>query len=320
MSTLQKENLLEMSTHDLDSAVEVSSGGHALDLSADKWGELRDSSDIAFDAEALRVRMAQDGYLFLPGLLHRDEVLEARRIVVEQLMTEGHLMPGTDPMESIAHPDAKLAFMPQVAKDNAPLMKVLYDGPMMELYERLLGGPVRHFDYTWFRAVSPGGSTYPHTDAVYMNRGTSNLYTSWTPVGDVPRHVGGLMVLENSHKIERLRNNYSSKDVDAFCENRKPNHTAMGGGGNIREGGWLSNNPAKLRNALGGRWLTAEFRAGDVLIFSIYTVHASIDNKSDRVRLSSDSRYQLATEAVDERWIGENPVGHGLNAKRGMIC
>jgi ectoine hydroxylase-related dioxygenase (phytanoyl-CoA dioxygenase family) len=94
----------------------------------------------------------------------------------------------------------------------------------------------------------------------------------------------------------------------------------MGGGGNIREGGWLSNNPAKLRNALGGRWLTAEFRAGDVLIFSIYTVHASIDNKSDRVRLSSDSRYQLATEAVDERWIGENPVGHGPNAKRGMIC
>jgi len=320
MSTSRNSAVLEMGFNPLNPALEVSSGGHALDTSPDKWGELRDSSEIAFDGEALRQRMAEDGYLFLPGLLHREEVLQARRVVAEHLMAHGHLLPGTDPMECIAHPDSQLAFMPQVARDNAPLMKVLYSGPMMEFYARFLNGPVRHFDFTWFRAVSPGGSTFPHTDAVYMNRGTSNLYTSWTPIGDVPRHVGGLMVLENSHTIDRIRNNYSNKDVDAFCENRKPDHKDMGGGGNIRAGGWLSKNPAKLRDALGGRWLTSEFRAGDLLMFSIYTVHASIDNKSDQVRLSSDSRYQLASEAVDERWVGAEPIGHGPNAKRGMIC
>lgn len=238
-----------MGAHDLDSTVEVICGVQTLALSPGKWGGLRNLSNIAINAD----------------LVKRDKVLEARRPVVEHLMAQGHLMPGTDLMKSIAHPDAKLAFMPQVAEGNSALMKVLYDGPMMKFYERFQGGPVRHFHHTWFRAVSPGGSTYPHTDAVYRHRGTSNLYTSWTPIGDVPRHVGGLMVLENSHKIDRLRNNYSAKDVDAFCENRKPNHIAMGGG-NIREGGWLSNDSAKLRNALGERWLTTEYRAGDVLI------------------------------------------------------
>jgi ectoine hydroxylase-related dioxygenase (phytanoyl-CoA dioxygenase family) len=54
-----------------------------------------------------------------------------------------------------------------------------------------------------------------------------------------------------------------------------------------------------------GRWLTAEYRMGDVLIFSIYTMHASTDNRSESaVRLSSDTRYQLASEPVDPRWVG----------------
>jgi hypothetical protein len=71
---------------------------------------------------------------------------------------------------------------------------------------------------------------------------------------------------------------------------------------------------------MGGRWLTGEFRAGDLLTFSMYTVHASLDNQSKSIRLSSDTRYQLASEPVDERWIGENPIAHGLAAKRGRIC
>ena len=101
---------------------------------------------------------------------------------------------------------------------------------------------------------------------------------------------------------------------------RRKQLVERGGGGNIRASGWLTADPVKLRQALGGRWLSANFRAGDLLMFSIFTVHASIDNRSDRVRLSSDSRYQRASESADPRWIGENPIGHGHAAKRGMIC
>ncbi|MDQ3815773.1 MAG: phytanoyl-CoA dioxygenase family protein, partial [Armatimonadota bacterium] len=213
------------------------------------------------------------------------------------------------------------AFKPDLALDNPPLMQVLYAGRMMEFYTRFLGGQVRHFDYTWFRAVGPGKGTPPHCDIVYMGRGTTNLYTAWTPLGDIPLDIGGLMILEGSHLHDRLRHGYGRKDVDAYCTNRRgEDYTAMGGGGNITLGGWLSKNPVVLRERLGGRWLTAEFRAGDLLTFTMYIVHASIDNGSNRIRLSSDSRYQLASEPVDERWIGDNPIGHGAAGKRGRIC
>jgi ectoine hydroxylase-related dioxygenase (phytanoyl-CoA dioxygenase family) len=162
----------------------------------------------------------------------------------------------------------------------------------------------------------------PHMDVVYMGRGTKRLYTAWTPIGDIPLEQGGLMVLERSHLHERLNKGYGSKDVDTFCENRRePGYTRMGGGGNIQDGGVLSKSAVKLRERLGGRWLTAQdYRAGDVLIFSVFLVHASLDNHSNRIRLSSDSRYQSAVEPADHRWIGPNPIAHGPEGKRGMIC
>ncbi len=295
--------------------------GVPLDTSPEKFGDLRDSSALDFDGAALRARMEEDGYLFLPGLLNRDEVLDARLKIAEHLRAEGHLMPGTPDLDCIAQSNSKITFLHEVGSWCPELMKVLYDGPMMAFYERFLDSPVRHFDNTWFRAIAPGLGTPPHTDAVYMNRGTHKLFTSWTPIGDVSLETGGLMVLENSHRHQKLRENYSTKDVDAFCENRVgAGYTGMGGGGNIREMGWLSNQPFKLREALGGRWLTAEFRAGDLLMFSIFTVHASLDNQSNCIRLSSDSRYQSAHDPIDERWIGPNPIAHGPAGKRAMIC
>ena len=297
------------------------SQGHALDLAPDAWGELRDSSALLFDGDALRQRLQNDGYLYLPGLLARDEVIAARRELCERLARAGCLRPNTDPLEALAAQDYRGLSMEALARDNAPLQRVLYRGAMIDFYRRLLGGEVRHFDYTWVRSVGPGRATPPHTDAVYMNRGTHNLFTSWTPLIDTDAQTGGLMMLENSQHHAKLRANYSSKDVDAFCENRVgASYTKMGGGGNIRRNGALTDDPVKLRQALGGRWMTTDFQMGDLLMFSIFTVHASLDNRSDRVRLSSDSRYQLASETADPRWIGANPAGHGAASKRAMIC
>ena len=33
-----------------------------------------------------------------------------------------------------------------------------------------------------------------------------------------------------------------------------------------------------------------------------------------------DSRYQLSSEPIDERWVGERPDGHGPGGKKAMIC
>lgn len=299
----------------------LTSSGVEIDTSPELFGELAPATHLLADPEALRAHMRDEGYLYLPGYLDRDEVLACRAVMAERLAAAGHLDPRFPPGAMKAHPDTTVKFLPDLAKDNPQLQRLLYGGRMMAFFERFLGGPVRHYDFTWVRAVSPGRGTPIHMDVVYMGRGTKNLYTAWTPLGDVPLTTGGLLLLEHSHRHQRLNEGYGSKDVDAFCENKVgPGYTRMGGGGNIRDGGWLSDNPAKLQKHLGGRWLTAEYRAGDLLVFTVFLVHGSLDNQSDEVRLSTDTRYQLAAEPVDERWVGDEPIGHGPEGKRGMIC
>lgn len=292
----------------------LTSLGKQLDGRASAFGELRPSDDIAQDGPALRTRMQEEGYLYLPGLLNVAQLRAARQYVVDQLAALGLLDDRFPRMEAVTRPGATGGFMPdKLAHRNQALLDLLYTGPMMEFYERFLGGAVRHYDYTWFRSVGAGGSgTYPHTDVVYMGRGTFNLYTSWAPIGDVPLAVGGLMILEGSHRHREKLQNYLSRDVDEYCTNR-PDAEAIWDGR-------LSSDPVSLREKLGGRWLTTDFRMGDVLVFGMATVHASLDNHSNRFRLSSDSRYQLASEPVDERWVGANPIGRGPAAKKGKIC
>lgn len=126
------------------------------------------------------------------------------------------------------------------------------------------------------------------------------------------------MILEKSHRLEKIKNRYGRMDVDSYCNNRKT--AQLYASGQKSWSGALSNNPVSWRQKYGGRWLSAEFEVGDVLIFSMFTIHASLDNHSQQIRLSSDSRYQRSKEPVDERWVGTNPIGHSAAGKRGRIC
>ncbi len=312
-------------------------------IAMDQVGELRRSDDIVGDRAALWERMVEDGYLFLPGYLDRHDVLAARAELCARLFKSGVLDPARPPLEGVVatgkpiNSAATGPFMPVLAHNNPPLDKVLYDGPMMDFYEFFLGGPVRHYDYTWFRAKQPGThtATTPHCDIVYMGRGTKALYTSWTPFSDVPCEMGGLMVLEGSHKNEALKQGYGQTDVDAFCENDGPTarqivEAAQQQGRELTQeeraqirwnsSGAYSHDAIAVRDELQGRWLTAEYQMGDLLVFCMYLLHASSDNQTDRIRLSADTRYQRSHEPVDERWIGDDPPAHGIRAKRGMVC
>ncbi len=300
----------------------LTSIGIALDTRDAAFGELRRTDDIVEDGAALRARMQKDGYLYLPGLLDANQVLAARQYVVNRLAELGHLDERYPRLDAVAKPGGS-SFMPApLTTGNRALHALLYAGTMMEFYTRFLGGPVRHYDYTWFRSVPGGGSgTQPHCDVVYMGRGTFNLYTSWTPIGDISFDIGGLMILENSHRQKDKLRNYLARDVDTYCTNYPDAGEIEAGTKTWQDwNGRLSSNPVTLRDKLGGRWLTTEYKMGDVLVFGMGTVHASLDNHSNRYRLSSDSRYQLASEPVDERWIGENPIAHGPAGKKGKIC
>lgn len=307
-----------MSTH--TSFPPLYSYGHALELDEDKFGLLRDSSDAADDAEELRRRVAEDGYLYLRGYLDRDEVLAARASLTERLAAEGVLDPAHPHIDAVCRPGAGYVFKPEITNGNVPVQNLLYSGRLVAFYEMLFGEPIRHYDFTWLRAIGPGRGTNPHCDLPYMGRGTHRHMTCWLPYGDISFELGGLMILEGSHRRMDLLEHYVYRDVDAYCEN-KERDAEKAKAGKWTFSGTLSHNPPMVRNKFGGRWLTTEFRAGDFLTFGMFVVHASLDNRTEnRLRISSDSRYQRASEPIDERWIGPNPPGHSMAGKRGRIC
>ena len=294
--------------------------GHALDMDDDKVGLLRDSSDASNDMPELRKRLDDDGYLYMKGYLDRDQVLEARASITSHLAAAELLDLNSPEIDAVCKPDVKVQFMPEVADKSEEAQKLLYSGRLVEFYRRFFGEDIRHYDFTWLRAMGPGKGTNPHSDLPYMGRGTHKHMTCWLPYGDVSYQLGGLMVLEGSHKRMDLLKNYAFRDVDSYCEN-KPEQKKRAKNGGWTFTGTLSHNPPMVRNKFGGRWLTTEFEAGDFLTFGMFLVHAALDNRSgNRLRISSDSRYQKASEAIDDRWIGENPPGHTNAGKRGRIC
>ena len=294
------------------------SNGYELDCCPEAFGYLKDSSDLLSYPDELRFRMHEDGYLYLRGLLNSQDVWQVRQELATRLAVEGCLEPNFPILDCIAKPGLRMSFRPDLAAQSPTLQQLLYTGRLIEFFKVFLEGNVRHFDYTWLRAVAPGGGTHVHCDSVYMGRGTDKLYTVWTPLGDISWELGGLMILENSHRLETIKNRYGQMDVDSYCTNKRT--AALYASGKKYWSGALSKNPVSLRSRYGGRWLSTEFKAGDVLIFSMFTIHASLDNHSSAIRLSTDSRYQLASEPVDERWVGSNPIGHSLAGRRSRIC
>jgi len=294
------------------------SGGKSLDTESHAFGFLKASSLSETPAE-LSNRMKKDGYLYIKEFFQQLEVLNVRKEIIARMREMNLILPGADPLEAKANCDQRTVFMPELARQNSALDELLYGDRVMSFYKRLLGNPVRHYDFTWFRPVGPGRGTAPHCDLVYMGRGTRQVFTMWVPFGDVPIELGGLMILEESHrKSDRLKS-YLSRDVDSYCTNR-PEADQAKVTDSLLWDGKLAHDPVTLRQKLGGRWLTAEFRAGDMLTFGMTVVHASLDNQTDEIRFSSDSRYQLASEPADGRWIGADPAGHTRAGKQGRIC
>jgi hypothetical protein len=278
--------------------MQVQFGPRLMDHPSPMLGELRDSSDLVGDPLALRARMDTDGYLLIRGLIDRDAVLRARRTILEFMAEREGLEPGSRPLDGVMGQYGKsVGMMGRKPITHHDDVRRVFEAPeLFDFYSRLFDEPVTTFDYKWLRAVGHEEFTGAHYDVVYMGRGTDRLRTCWIPLGDIDIEQGVLAICEGSHNsagFEKLRSTYGRMDVDR-------DHI----------GGWFTNDPLEVVEKFGGQWKTTSFRAGDILTFGMYTLHASTTNTTDRWRLSCDVRYQPAADPVDERWVGDNPVAH----------
>jgi len=285
--------------------------GYPFDLSPSKFGELRSSNEILSNRCKLQTRMQEDGYLLLRQILDLDLVENCRLELAEKLDSIGDIDQRYPLIDTIQNPESQNAQMSATgfAKKlgaGPAVRRLVHEGRMINFYTHFFGQSVRPLDFVWVRSVRVGHSAPCHYDWVYMGRGSNRLLTSWTPIGNVPKIEGALAVLEGSNHFDELIQSYGSIDVDNQSSNPH------------RFKGSYTQNPAEVQRQFGGRWLTTDFQAGDVLIFTMHTMHCSLDNQSpnNRIRLSIDTRYQPAIDQVDERWVGDNPIAHSDAAKR----
>jgi hypothetical protein len=245
-----------------------------------------DASPLLDDPDALRQRMARDGFLFVRGLLARETVLDLRRQVVLILNKYGWLAPGADPMDGLVDPSVH----DMVPECGVGVTRAAYEDVyktedfhrlahhpiVLGLMAKLMGEHVlvhpRHIARMMF-PVKSTAPTPPHQDHIFI-QGAKAVYTCWLPLGDFSEAMGGLQVMRGSHKLGLL-----------------PVRAAEGAGGR-----------SVILDGLDPEWMHGDLAAGDAIIFHSLAVHRAVPNTfKDRVRLSVDYRYQPLSLPVEEK-------------------
>ncbi len=244
---------------------------------------MRVSNDLLGEPTALRQRLAEDGYLYLRRIVDPDKVMALRKQVLLTLADHGwvrrhpFLMKGfctTRPVQEID--EQYLRVYDDVQRLEA-FHTLAHDDDLMAVMRQVLGQSAFPHPLKIARLSFPSNfevSTPPHQDYP-NNQGTETLTAAWVPVGDCPISMGGLAVLRGSHRYGVL-----PLDFHPGAGNRQ------------------ALIPLEMLEAL--RWVTTDFRAGDVLLFPSTAVHASLHNGSDSLRLSVDFRYQNEGEPLTE--------------------
>jgi Phytanoyl-CoA dioxygenase (PhyH) len=251
--------------------------------------ELIDSTSLVDDPESLRARLGAHGYLFFRELLPIGLVGDACTEVSSALAEGGWTDSGGVPVaggKALNVADAIRDPGYLAAVSGCAVNRIPYIPQLRDVVRTLLGGDAFSYPVKVLRVVHPEvegevlRGRYTHQD--YAVAQVCDLLTTWVPLMPIPVSVGGLAVLPGSNL-----------------------------------GGPL---PARQLSADHFEWATADYSPGDVLLFHCLTSHAALPNRSDRLRLSQDSRWQSADQPAPARMIyGPGEAGRGEALSR-VLC
>jgi hypothetical protein len=273
---------------------------HGETVPRDLLAPFRDSTHSLTQPDSLQVRLAEDGYVFVRGVVPVETIAAARREVFSRLAEvdeieapceQGIFSGRSQRLERVASPGE---FWQSVSEGPA-LRTATHGEAMQQFMSNLAGEPARAYDFIFLRPGVPGRFTFLHYDFPFFSRGTRNVVTSWMAIGDIPTTEGPLFVLENSHRFDDLIAGAERMDYDSAYSPQVQ----------------MTDNAIEFARQRRSRLLTENFEPGDVIVFGMTTMHGSFDNVSpiNRTRLSVDVRWQPAAEPIDERYVGPNPAG-----------
>lgn len=239
----------------------------------------RDSSSLLGDADLLRQRFEQEGYLYLPGLVDEQPLRTLRDDIAALCAEAGWLKPGSaaDNFEAWTMPAVEGEERYFEVYDRLQCLESFHSLPhhsaLLQLMQALLGPTAFPHPLSVARLVFPDNAdwaTPPHQDYP-NNQGTPDLFACWMPLHDCSLEQGALAIAPGSHRAGLL-----------------PLRFALGAG----------HRAIDEQQAPSFDFVSSPMRAGDVLVFHSHTVHRALPNHSSRMRVSVDYRYQREGEPL----------------------
>tara|TARA_B100000949_G_C14267097_1_gene445535 strand:- start:597 stop:1637 length:1041 start_codon:yes stop_codon:yes gene_type:complete len=269
--------------------------------------DYEESSDLLQNPVALRERLSRNGYLFFKNLVDAGKVDKVRHGIYSIFKKYG-LVDRNSSQEGKW--TGKKIDASSLLCDGEIGMQISKLRSIRELYntEEIIGVQKKVFDgevFPWVenvdrvRAYLPGISrmmvagqlastaTMAHQDHFpFRNKkgGKDTFNTTWVPLMDIDESVGGLTLMKNSH-LKGFHKHFIKKgDVKGVASSIEEMSEWKSSGYVPAVG---ESDPDKKVE-----WLRSNYHSGDVLIFSRLTVHGGCPNTSDKIRLSTDFRYQ----------------------------
>ncbi|AZN39155.1 phytanoyl-CoA dioxygenase family protein [Paenibacillus albus] len=248
-----------------------------------------DATPLLAAPEELRLEAARKGYLFFKHFFTREEMMALRLQILNVLQGENLLDPSKPLMDGYGNqPLIDGMTMEELNWNGIGTTQQVYHKvqklesfhafahhpKLLGLFDTLFGERTFPHPRNIARIMLPSDKlnvTPPHQDFLHI-QGSSNTWTCWAPIGDVPLSLGTLSMLEGSHDGGLLQVT-----------------------GNPGAGGLES-----ILCGLGYEWAEGDYEAGDIVIFHSMMVHKALPNRQPgRVRLSLDLRFQPASQPIE---------------------
>ncbi|OAA57595.1 Phytanoyl-CoA dioxygenase [Niveomyces insectorum RCEF 264] len=294
-------------------------------------------SDPSLPLDELRRRLETEGYLFLKGLLPRNDVLTCRAKYFEHLAPSGVLKPGTEPVLGVfdaskdlnEYPSIGVGRLESLPPQSRTFLDKALDAHTQPWYAQDLcrhpvlldfmarftgwGDHTQPLVRTLLRNNIPGAKAIGvHYDQIFLRYGEPTSITVWVPLGDIDIRGGGLVYLEKGHELgKQVEEEFTIK---AKASGLTDAEAKSAFNQNMLSSGVLTDNTGEFGRKHNRRWLVTGYEAGDVVLHTTYAIHASTINHDDNnvIRLATDLRFVDSSKPWDERWSFPFRLGDGL--------
>jgi hypothetical protein len=228
---------------------------------------------------SLQEEINSRGYALIRGLIPRSDIENVLDGVTKILSDAGWLLPGHDPIEHIADstaacgdPDPSFKRTYQEVFNLESFHALPHHPRLKGVMNMLVGEQVLVHPKPIGRLIFPNCDSltvHAHQDYRFMS-GDPECFTVWIPLHDCPTDLGPLQILEGSHRFGVINHEDENLHVPEIS----------------------------VQALTEGDWVGGQINAGDVLIFHSLTVHAASPNRSNRMRISMDCRFQSCARAI----------------------